>query len=42
MAGCIVARKLGFKTKGEKPQEPRRKNRIKQKNSLRRDLRCLD
>ena len=27
-AGCVVARKVGFKTKVAKPQEPRWKKRI--------------
>ena len=42
-AGCVVAKKLGFKTKLAKPQEPRWKERMKDKiNSLMKDLSRLD
>ena len=38
-AGCVVTKKLGFKTKLRKPQEPRWRKRI---NSLRKDITRLD
>ena len=42
-AGCVVAKKLSFKTKLAKPQEPRWRKRIKDKiNSLRNNLSRLD
>ena len=38
-AGCAVAKKLGFKTKLAKPQEPRWRKRIKDRtDSMKRDL----